>query len=387
MKMKFDFSDKIKKLPPYLFAEIDRTKQKLCNKGLDLIDLSIGDPDILAPKEVIKSLCNSAKLKENQKYALDQGKYELRREIKLWMKKRFGVDLLDENKEILPLIGSKEGLVHFPLAFANPSDYIIIPDPGYPGYLGAVILAGAKPYKLPLLEENNFLPDLSRIPLRVRKRAKIIYLNYPNNPTTAIAPKDFLEKAVKFCSKYGIILVYDNAYSEIYFKEKPLSILEIKGAKEVSIEFHSFSKTFCITGFRLGWACGNKELISGLLKVKTNIDSGVFLAVQEAGVAALRDCSYFPLQLRRIIRERGKLLIKILNSAGFNKIYSEATFYLWVKLPPQFPHSLKFCKYLLEEKNIVATPGIGFGKYGEGFVRFALTLDKKFFEKIDLTDK
>jgi len=384
--MKFDFSDKIKKLPPYLFAEIDRTKQKLRNKGLDLIDLSIGDPDILAPKEVIKTLYNSAKLKENQKYALDQGKYELRRESKVWMKKRFGVDL-DENKEILPLIGSKEGLVHFPLAFVEAPDYVIIPDPAYPAYLGAATLAGAKVYRVALLEKNNFLPDLSKIPLRVRNRAKIIYLNYPNNPTTTIAPKDFLEKAVKFCSKYGIILVYDNAYSEIYFEEKPLSILEIKGAKEVSIEFHSFSKTFCMTGFRLGWACGNKELISGLLKVKTNIDSGVFSAVQEAGIIALRGCSYFPLQLRRIIRERRRLLTKILKSAGFNRIYSEATFYLWVKLPPRFSSSLKFCKYLLEEKNIVATPGIGFGKWGEGFVRFALTVDKKFFDKIDLIDK
>ncbi len=381
--MKFELSRRLKKLPPYLFAEIDSTKQRLKSQGRALIDLSIGDPDILAPKEAVKSLYDSAKLKKNQKYALDKGKYELRREIKLWMRKRFNVNL-DEDKEVLPLIGSKEGLVHFPLAFIEASDYVIIPDPAYPAYLGAATLAGAKVYRVALLEKNNFLPDLSKIPLRVRNRAKIIYLNYPNNPTTSIAPKEFLEEAVNFCSKYGIILVYDNAYSEIYFEEKPLSILEIKGAKEVSIEFHSFSKTFCMTGFRLGWASGSRDLIAGLLKVKTNIDSGIFSAIQQAGITALRECEYFPKRLRSVIKERRDFFIGLLKEARFDKIYSWATFYVWTKLS-WGSSSIEFSKYLLKEKNIVATPGVGFGKYGEGFVRFALTVDKDILSRIDFT--
>lgn len=376
----FKLSKKLSKLPPYLFAEIDKQKQILKKRGIDLIDLSIGDPDILAPKEVIASLYNSAKLKENQKYALDKGKCQLRLAIKKWFKERFKVNL-DEEKEILPLIGSKEGLVHFPLGFVNPSDYVIIPDPGYPAYRGAAILSGAKIFELPLLEENNFLPDLEKIPLRIRNRAKIIYLNYPNNPTTSLAPRKFLEEVVKFCSKYGVILVYDNAYSEIYFEKKPLSILEIKGAKEVAVEFHSFSKTFCMTGFRMGWACGNKELIGGLLKVKTNIDSGIFGAVQEAGITALNKCSYFPEKVRRVIRERKSIFTGILKEAGFGNFYCDSTFYVWARIPENFNSSIEFSKYLLKEKNIVATPGIGFGKYGEGFIRFALTVDRKILLK------
>ncbi len=374
----FELSKRLQRLPPYLFAEIDRIKRELKEEGRKLIDLSIGDPDIFAPSGVIKILCNSAKLKENQKYALDQGKYNLRRAIKVWMKKRFKVSL-DEEKEILPLIGSKEGLVHFPLAFVDVGDYIIIPSPAYPGYRGAAILSSARIYELPLREENNFLPDLDEIPLKIRNKTKLIYLNYPNNPTTTIAVKSFLEKLVKFCSKYGIIIAYDNAYSEIYFDKKPSSILEIKGAKEVVCEFHSLSKTFCMTGFRIGWACGNKSLIKGLLKVKTNIDSGIFGAIQDCAAYALEKESNYVKNLRKIIRKRRDVFCRGLESIGFNKFWAEATFYVWVKLPRGFS-SFDFAKFLLK-KGIVATPGIGFGKFGEGFVRFSLTVEERLLKR------
>lgn len=369
----FEFSNRLKKFPPYLFAEIDKAKAELKRKKVKYVDVSIGDPDILAPKKVIDELYKSAKLKPNQKYALDQGKPALRSEIKAWMKKRFKVSL-DENKEVLPLIGSKEGLVHFPLAFVNPSDKVIIPSPGYPGYRGASLLAGASYYDLPLLEENKFLPDLNSIPVSVRNKAKLIYLNYPNNPTTVLAPKSFLEKLVKFCSKYGIIIAYDNAYSEVYFDKKPLSILQIKGAKEIAIEYHSLSKTFCMTGFRIGWAAGNSKLIAGLLKVKSNVDSGIFPAVQDAAIYAIKKEQNYVKKLQKEILKRRDVFVKGLKNKGFKTIYSDSTFYIWTKIPKEYKSSTDFAKTLLK-KGVVATPGLGFGKYGEGFIRFALTVE------------
>lgn len=378
--MNFEYSDRLKSLPPYLFAEIDRQKIALKEKGINFIDLSIGDPDILAPSGVIDILYESAKLKGNQKYALDQGKASFRRAVKQWFNKRFNVQL-DENKEILPLIGSKEGLVHLPLGVVNPGDYIIVPSPGYPGYRSAGIFAGARIYELPLLEENNFLPDLNQIPDSIRNKAKIIYLNYPNNPTTALAPLSFLEGLAAFCSKYGIILAYDNAYSEIYFDEKPRSILEIKGAKEIAIEFHSFSKTFCMTGFRVGWAAGNKDLIAALLKVKTNVDSGIFGAIQDCAAAALEKEKVYADNLRKEFKQRRDFFVNGIEKIGFSRNYARSSFYVWAKLPDSFKFSIDFAKYLIQEKRIIATPGVGFGRYGEGFIRFALTVDIDILKK------
>jgi len=378
---KLERSQRLQKFPPYLFAQIDRQKAQLRSKGIKFIDVSIGDPDISAPKSVIDALAKSAKIKENQKYALDQGKSALRASISKWFKKRFKVDL-DQDKEILPLIGSKEGLVHFPLAFVNRGDYVIVPSPGYPGYRGAALFCEAKYYELGLLERNNFLPDLSKIPVKVRNKAKIIYLNYPNNPTTALAPRRFLRELVDFCAKYGIILAYDNAYSEIYFKDKPLSVLEIKGAKEVAVEFHSLSKTFCMTGFRIGWAAGNKDLLAGLLKVKTNIDSGIFGGIQEAAKTALDKEEQYIKKLNATLRERRDIFVNGLKDQGFKNIYADSTFYVWVKIPPSYKSSIDFAQHLLVNKRIVATPGVGFGKYGEGFIRFALTVDKQILKKV-----
>ncbi|MCP4653304.1 MAG: aminotransferase class I/II-fold pyridoxal phosphate-dependent enzyme [Candidatus Omnitrophica bacterium] len=372
---KFQWSKRLQDLPPYLFAEIDRKKGELRKKKVNFIDLSIGDPDILAPKQVNKVLYDSAKIKANQKYALDQGKPEFKKTIKSWFKKRFNVSL-DVDSEILPLIGSKEGLVHFPLGFVNPGDYVLIPSPGYPGYRSAALFAGANAYEVPLLAENNFLPDLDKIPLKVRNKAKLIYLNYPNNPTTAIAPLSFLRKVVKFCAKYGIIIAYDNAYSEVYFDKKPHSIFEVKGAKEVAVGFHSHSKTFCMTGFRVGWACGGSELIKGLAKVKANLDSGIFSAVQDAAAYALSNEADYVNRLRKTIKNRRDVFVKGLRAKGFKDIHADSTFYVWAKLPKGNKSSIDFAKELMK-KGIVATPGLGFGKYGEGYIRFALTVDVK----------
>ncbi len=377
---RFEFSERLSKFPPYLFAAIDRQKADLRGKGVEFVDLSIGDPDIAAPASVIETLHKASCVKKNQKYALDQGSPDLRKSIKVWFKERFQVDL-DEDKEILPLIGSKEGLVHFPLAFVNRGDYVLIPSPGYPGYRGAALFAEANIHEIPLLEENSFLPELSRIPPDIRNKAKIIYLNYPNNPTTSLAPREFLEELVKFCAQYGIILAYDNAYSEIYFEDKPFSILEIKGAKEVAVEFHSLSKTFCMTGFRVGWAAGNRNLLAGLLKVKTNIDSGIFAAIQEAARTALdKECVYVD-ELRSTFRERRDIFVQRLTARGFKNVYCAATFYVWAKIPSADASS-DFARELILKENIVATPGVGFGKYGEGFIRFALTVGKDILKRV-----
>jgi LL-diaminopimelate aminotransferase len=377
----FELSQRLKAFPPYLFAEIDRIKAGLRKKGIAFIDVSIGDPDIPAPVSVVNALYKAAKRKENQKYALDQGKLSLRKSIRRWVKKRFNVTL-DEHSEILPLIGSKEGLVHLPLAFVNSGDYIILPSPGYPGYSSAARFAGARIYELGLLEKNGFLPELSKIPLAVRNKARLMYLNYPNNPTTALAPIAFLRDLVAFCAKYGIILAYDNAYSEIYFEQRPRSVLEIKGAKEVALEFHSLSKTFCMTGFRVGWASGRTDFIKALLKVKSNIDSGVFGAVQEAAAVALDKEGAYTRRVRKIIKERRDSFVADLSAAGFRNIHADSTFYVWARIPRGFKTSIEFSKYLLSEKRIVATPGVGFGRHGEGFIRFALTVDKSLLKEV-----
>ena len=375
--MNFELSKRLQQLPPYLFAEIDKKKKELRANKIDFVDLSIGDPDIPAPQGVIDVMYDAAKIKSNQKYALDQGKPEFVAAIKNWFAKRFFVNL--ETEQILPLIGSKEGIVNFPLGFVNPGDYVIIPSPGYPGYRGAALFAGAKIYELPLKASSDFLPDLDKIPQKIRNKARMIYLNYPNNPTAAVADLDFLKRLVAFCAQYGIIIAYDNAYSEIYFDKKPHSILEVEGAADVAIEFHSLSKTFCMTGFRVGFACGNASLVKGLLKVKTNIDSGIFGAIQDAAAYALEKEEQYVLDLRRTIQDRRDFFVAGLKKKGFKHIFAESTFYVWAKIPKGVT-SVDFSKMLLE-KRVVVTPGAGFGKYGEGYVRFAMTVEKAILEK------
>ncbi len=374
--MDFELSKKLQSLPPYLFLEIDKAKRKARAEGRDIIDLGIGDPDQPTPKHIIEALYKSALDPANHRYALDQGMPVLRNAIQEWCRNRFSIELNAES-EILPLIGSKEGIAHFPLAFLNEGDYSLVPDPCYPPYKGGTILSGGKIHLMPLLQENNFLPDFSKIPEAIIKKAKIMFLCYPNNPTGAVADSDFYKEAVRFAVKNNIIIVSDLAYSEMsYDGYKPFSMLEIKGAKDVVIEFHSLSKTYNMTGWRIGWACGNEKLISALAKVKSNIDSGIFSAIQLAGVAALKSSQEHIENMQKLYQDRRDALVSGLRKLGWQVNNPKATFYVWIKTPQDYD-SIGFAGLLLEKADIVATPGVGFGEYGEGYIRMALTVSKE----------
>ncbi len=372
----FKLSKKVQSLPPYLFLEIDKAKRLARAEGRDIIDLGVGDPDQPTPRFIIDALNIAALDPANHHYALDQGMPALRNAISGWYKRRFNVDL-NPDTEILPLIGSKEGIAHFPLAFLNPGDVSLIPDPCYPPYKGGTILAGGSPCIMPLLESNSFFPDLNKIPFTARRKAKIIFVNYPNNPTGACASDDFYKQLIEFAVKNKIIIVSDLAYSEMaYDGYKPRSLLEFNGAKDAVIEFHSLSKTYNMTGWRAGWACGNPQLISALAKVKSNLDSGIFSAIQLAAVAALVSLQEHIKSMCRLYQERRDILIDGLNSLGWKAVKPKATFYIWIKIPVK-ADSISFAARLLKEADIVATPGVGFGKYGEGYVRMALTVPKE----------
>ena len=372
----FKLSKKLQSLPPYLFVEIDKAKRKARAEGRDIIDLGIGDPDQPTPKHIIEALYQAAQDPSTHKYALDQGMPALRRAIEGWYKRRFDVGL-NPDTEILPLIGSKEGIAHFPLAFINEGDYSLVPDPCYPPYKGGTILAGGKPYLMPLREENAFLPDLKNIPSAILKKAKLLFINYPNNPTGATAEKGFYEDVVIFARKHKLIVISDLAYSEMsYDGYKPSSFLEVDGAKDVAIEFHSLSKTYNMTGWRIGWACGNAELVAALAKVKSNVDSGIFSAIQLSGIAALEGPQEYVRNMCQLYQERRDTLVSGLRSLGWQVNSPKATFYMWIKVPKKV-NSIDFAARILEKANIVATPGVGFGKNGEGFIRMALTVPKE----------
>jgi LL-diaminopimelate aminotransferase len=376
----FILSKKLQSLPSYLFLEIDKAKRKARQEGRDIIDLGIGDPDQPTPGYIVEALYQAAQDPANQRYALDQGMPKLRQAIANWYKRRFNVGLNPET-EILPLIGSKEGIAHFPLAFLNNGDYSLVPDPCYPPYKAGTILAGGRPYLLPLLQSNAFLPDLKKIPSNISRKSKLLFINYPNNPTSATAEKDFYKQVVNFASKNKTIVASDLAYSEIaYDGYRPESFLSIEGAKEVGIEFHSLSKTFNMTGWRIGWACGNRKLISGLAKVKSNIDSGIFSAIQIAAVAALNSPEEGIRNICELYGGRRETLIEGLRSLGWRCGKPKATFYVWTQVPLR-GSSIEFSRTLLEKADIVVTPGVGFGKYGEGYIRFALTLPKERIEE------
>jgi len=369
----FKLSKKVQALPPYLFLEIDKAKRKARAEGRDIIDLGIGDPDQPTCGFIIDALSQAAREAANHRYALDQGLPVLRKAIGDWYKRRFKVNLNCET-EILPLIGSKEGLAHFPLAFLNPGDLSLVPDPSYPPYKGGTILAGGKPYMMPLLASNSFLPDLRKIPLSARKKAKIIFINYPNNPTSACASDDFYTELIEFATKNKIIIVSDLAYSELtYDGYKARSLLEFPGSREVVIEFHSLSKTYNMTGWRIGWACGKAQLVAALAKVKSNIDSGIFSAIQLAGVAALRGRQDYLKSTCELYRQRRDILVDGLNRLGWRAIKPKATFYVWIKIHPK-ADAISFAAHLLSDANIVVTPGVGFGQHGQGYIRLALTV-------------
>ena len=373
--MKIDISERLKKLPAYLFVEIDRAKKKALEEGRDIIDLGVGDPDQPTPRFIIDALKKAVDDPKTHRYALDQGLPELRRAFAKWYQARFGIEL-DPETEVLPLIGSKEGIAHMPLAFINPGDMVLVPDPCYPPYKSGTIFAGGEIIPVPLLESRHFLPNLRSINHHLLHKAKMIFLSYPNNPTGAVATGGFFDEVVAFASKHNIIVCHDAAYSEITFDGyRSPSILESKDAKELVIEFHSLSKTFNMTGWRVGFACGNARLIAGLARIKSNVDSGIFTAIQRAAIAALENYNRHIDPLNSIYQARRDILVDGLNSIGWNVSRPKATFYVWAKVKARFTSSI-LAKELLDKCGIIVTPGNGFGEHGEGYIRMALTVDK-----------
>lgn len=371
----FQKARRISTLPPYLFAEIDRKKREVQARGVDLIDLGIGDPDIPTPGRIIAKLAEAAAKPENHRYPSSSGLLEFRQSVAHWYQRRFGVRV-DPAKEVISLIGSKEGIANMAVAYVDPGDVVIVPSPSYPVYEIGTLFNGGEVYFLPMRAEDGFLPDLTRIPKDVAQRAKMMWLNYPNNPTSAVADEAFFTQAVEFAHRNQLILCHDAAYTEMSFDGyRPPSILEVDGAKEVAIEFHSLSKTFNMTGWRLGMAVGNEELVGALAQVKSNVDSGVFQAIQEAGIVALDHAEEFLEPIRKVYQERRDTLVGGLRSAGFDFETPHATFYVWLPVPDGFTSAALTAK-LLDEAGVVTTPGNGFGEPGEGYIRLTLCSEK-----------
>lgn len=373
--MKIEKAERLKRLPPYLFKEIDRQKEEVRAKGVDIIDLGVGDPDIPTPPHIIEAANRAAADPANHRYPSYSGMHDFNAAVARWYQRRFGVDL-DPSEEVVTLIGSKEGIAHIPLAFIDPGDVALVASPGYPVYHIGTQFAGGEPYFMDLKKENGFLPDLKAISREVAQKSKIMFINYPNNPTAAVATKDFFESVVAFSEEYNVIICHDAAYSEMAFDGyKPMSFLEVQGAQSVGIEFHSLSKTYNMTGWRIGFAVGRADVISALGQVKSNIDSGAFQAVQIAGITALEGDQACVDDMRQTYAERRDILVAGLLSAGFSVEKPRATFYLWVEVP-QGHTSAGLASLLLTQAGIVTTPGNGFGAAGEGYVRMALTVDR-----------
>jgi LL-diaminopimelate aminotransferase len=363
-------------LPPYLFAEIDKVKDEMRRKGVDLISLGIGDPDIPTPPHIVRALQTAAEKTLNHQYPPYEGTLEFRQAVAQWYQRRFGVTL-DPVTEVMSLIGSKEGIGHLPLAFINAGDVVLIPDPGYPVYHAGTLFAGGESVLMPLHASNGFLPDLQAISQEHLRRAKIMFINYPNNPTAAVAPKAFFEEVVEFAHRHQIIVCHDAAYSEVAFDGyRPLSFLEVDGAREVGVEMHSLSKTYNMTGWRIGFAVGNAQVLAGLATIKTNLDSGVFMAVQDAAIAALTGPDDCIEEMRGIYQRRQEVTVAGLQEVGLYAERPQATFYLWVPVPPKYTSS-ELTTRMIREAGVVPTPGIGFGRYGEGFIRLSLTVDNE----------
>jgi LL-diaminopimelate aminotransferase len=378
--MMIDRAERLKQLPPYLFQEIDRLKAELMAKGVDVINLGVGDPDLPTPGHIVEELGRAAKDPANHQYPSYSGMNDFKGSVARWYGRRFGVEL-DPGSEVLTLIGSKEGIAHFPLAFINPGDLALVPSPAYPVYYITTMFAGGESYFMPLLRENGFLPDLKAIPPDVARRAKLIFINYPNNPTGATAERDFFRRIIDFAREYDLIVCHDAAYTEMGFDGyRPMSFLELPGAKDVGIEFHSLSKTYNMTGWRLGFAVGNAGILDGLGQVKSSIDSGQFNAVQYAGIAALEADQSCVAEMQKIYQDRRDALIGGLREIGLHPEVPKATFYVWCPIPAKYK-SKEFTALLLREAGIVTTPGSGFGEPGEGYIRLALTVSKERIEE------
>ncbi len=372
----FEKAERLKQLPPYLFKEIDRKKAEIKAKGVDIIDLGVGDPDMPTPQHIIEAMKRAVDEPANHRYPSYSGMNDFREAVARWYRERFGVDL-DPEREVVSLIGSKEGLAHFPLAFIDPGDIALVPTPAYPVYHIGTLFAGGDSFFMPLVSKNNYLPDLKEIPESVAERARIMFINYPNNPTAAVADLSFFEQVVAFARKYHIVVCHDAAYTEMAFDGyRAPSFLEAPGAKEVGVEFHSLSKTYNMTGWRIGFAVGNEKGMEGLGAIKSNIDSGVFQAVQMAGIEALQGDTSCVREMTQVYTERRDIMVQGLRDAGFHVTSPKATFYLWVTVPEGYS-SAQVTTRLLEEAGVVVTPGNGFGGPGEGYFRIALTQKKE----------
>lgn len=373
MEKRYPYASRLKQLPPYLFAEIDRLKHEAVGQGLDIIDLGVGDPDLPTPPHILKRMAEATRDPRNHRYPTYEGLLEFRQAVAEWYWNRFSV-VLDPATEVLTLIGSKEGIGHIPLAFIDAGDTVLVPDPGYPVYQAATVFAGGTPHPLPLYHSNGFLPDLDTIPTDVLLKAKMLFLNYPNNPTAAVAPEAFFVHAVDFARKHHLMLCHDAAYSEVAFDGyRPTSVLAVEGAKEVAIEYHSLSKTYNMTGWRIGFAVGNAEILAGLGRVKTNLDSGVFQAIQVAGIEALKGPQDCVADHCKVYQERRDVLVDGLKALGWDVARPQASFYVWIPVLTGYT-STDLVKRILTETGIVTTPGVGFGAHGEGFIRAALTV-------------
>jgi len=371
-----EVATRIKTLPPYLFAAIDKMKQQAIARGVDIINLGIGDPDLPTPAPIIQSLAEAAKHPKHHQYPSYEGMLAFRKAVTDWYKRRFDV-MLDPANEVLTLIGSKEGIGHIPLAFVDPGDVVLVPSPGYPVYPVGTSFAGGVPHTMPLTKANGFLPDLQAIPKDVAKKAKLIWLNSPNNPTSVVMTKDYFKRVVEFAQENQVIVCHDAAYSEIFYDGKrPSSFLEVDGAQDVGVEFHSLSKTYNMTGWRIGFAVGNKDVLAGLGRVKSNLDSGVFEAVQAAGITALGLDESIVDSLRKVYQERRDTLVPGLKTLGLEVDPPPAAFYVWVTVPRGYT-SASFTAHLLEKAGIVTTPGNGFGLPGEGYIRMTVCTSKE----------
>jgi len=365
-----ELAKRFQTLPEYVLARIPQRKHELISKGVDVIDLGAGDADLMPPEAALRRLTEAAYIPGMNRYGFGLGLVKFREAASAWMEKRFSLRF-DPLKEIVPLIGSKEGLSHLALAYMEPGRVAIVPEPGYNSYIGGSLLAGGEVYKYALRPRTNFLLELDEIPADVLRRAKVLYLNYPNNPTSAIAPLDYLERVVKRCRELDILLVYDNAYSELAFDGYvPPSIFEIEGARDVAIEFHSLSKTYNMTGWRCGWAAAKPEIASALAKVKSFVDTGQFMAVQAAAVAAFESWETFLPRNVAVFKERRDAAVSAFRAAGFDCESPRATMYLWIPLPDGVP-SAAFAERLMEDEGVIVLPGSGFGAGGEGFFRIS----------------
>lgn len=367
------FSRRVENLPPYLFVEISRKIAAKKAKGEEVISFGIGDPDIPTPHHVIDKLCQAARDPVNHRYPESEGLPELRQAIADWYKKRFGVSL-DADKEVLPLIGAKEGIAHIALCFIDSGDVALVPDPGYPVYSVGTVLAGGEPYFMPLRAESGFLPDLEAIPDYALKKAKLLWLNYPNNPTGAVAELDFFDRAVEFAQKHGLAVCHDGPYTEVAFDGyQPVSFMQADNAREIGVEFHSLSKSYNMTGWRIGMVVGNAKMVDALKRVKSNLDSGIPQAIQRAAIEALtgnQDC----IQEHNLIYQRRRdLVIETLNRIGLEAEVPKAGLYIWAKVPDGY-NSVGFAADLLDKVGIVVTPGVGYGENGEGYIRLSLTI-------------